>query len=166
MDAASGPPGVVSAPAFERPIEGQLVLGEDPRAEPPAQDADPFEDPEEERFRENLERITGIVGRSLMIGIPVFFIVLALLLPVWEAVRGPGGMTIAFLAAAAAAWALQRWRERGRGRRPPPRRPAPARGPGSVAAARSGPGRSVVIGLALLALAYVVFVLVMSRGGA
>jgi hypothetical protein len=99
-----------------------------------------------------------------MIGIPTFFLVLWLLLPAWDHVRGPGGVTIAFLAAAAAAWALER--RGGRRRRPPPRRPAPARSPGSVATTRSGPGRLVLIGLALLAAAYVVFVIVMSRGGA
>jgi hypothetical protein len=164
MDAASGPPGVVSAPAFEEPIEGQLVLGEDPGAPGRTEPPQPFEDPEEERFRENLDRITGIVGRSLMIGIPTFFLVLWALLPAWEYVRGPGGVTIAFLAAAGAAWAFQRWG--GHRRRPAARRPAPGRSPGSAAAAPSAAGRLVLVGLALLALAYVVFVLVMSRGGA
>jgi hypothetical protein len=99
-----------------------------------------------------------------MIGIPTFFIALWLLLPAWEYVRGPGGVTIAFLAAAGAAWALQRWG--GGRRREPARRPAPARSRGSAAAAPSGAGRLVLVGLALLALAYVVFVLIMSRGGA
>jgi hypothetical protein len=148
----------------EPPLEGQLVLGEDPRAAPLAQDPDPFEDPEEERFRENLERITGIVGRSLMIGIPIFFLILALLLPAWAYVRGPGGVTIAFLGAAGAAWALERWRGRHRPRAS--RVPAPARSPVPVAAMPSGPWRLVLVGLGLLALVYVVFVLIMSRGGA
>ncbi len=137
------------------------MLGEDPetprRPDPP----EPFESPEEERFRRSLERVTWIVGRSLMIGIPTFFLALWLLLPAWEYVRGLGGVMIAFLAAAGAAWAFQRWG--GRRRRPPPR-PAP-RAPGS-AAARPGAGRLLALGLALLALAYVVFVIVMSRSGA
>ena len=137
------------------------MLGEDPGAPRPADPPEPFESPEEERFRQNLERVTWIVGRSLMIGIPTFFLALWLLLPAWEYVRGPGGVMIAFLAAAGAAWAFQRWG--GRRRRPPPR-PAP-RAPGS-AAAPPGARRLVALGLALLALAYVVFVLVMSRGGA
>ena len=99
-----------------------------------------------------------------MIGIPTFLLILALLLPAWDYVRGPGGVTIAFLGAAGAAWGLERWRGR---HRPRPRRPAaPARSPGPVAAAPSGPWRLVLIGLALLALVYVVFVLIMSRGGA
>ncbi len=134
------------------PLEGQLVLGEDPRAAPPAQDPGPFEDPEEERFRENLERITGIVGRSLMIGIPTFFLILALLLPAWAYVRGPGGVTIAFLGAAGAAWALERWRGRNR--------PRTARAP---AAAPSGPWRLALAGVGLLAVVYIVFVLIVSR---
>jgi hypothetical protein len=145
------------------PIEGQLVLGEDPGAPGRAEPPEPFEDPEDERFRQDLDHITGIVGRSLMIGIPAFFLVLWALLPAWEYVRGPGGVTIAFLAAAGAAWAFQRW---GGHRRRPSRRPAPARPPGSAAAAPSVAGRLVLVGVAVLALAYVVFVLVMSRGGA
>jgi hypothetical protein len=97
-----------------------------------------------------------------MIGIPTFFLILALLLPAWDYVRGPGGVTIAFLGAAGAAWALERWRGRHRPR--PSRTSAPARSPGPVAAP-SGPWRLVLIGLGLLALVYVVFVLIMSRGG-
>lgn len=146
------------------PIEGQLVLGEDPRAAPPARDPEPFEDSEEERFRENLERVTGIVGRSLMIGIPTFFIVLGLLLPAWDYVRGPGGVTIAFLGALGAAWGLER--RVGRDRRPASRRPGPAPSTGATAATRPGSQRLVLIGLGLVALVYVVFVLIMSRGGA
>ncbi len=99
-----------------------------------------------------------------MIGIPTFFLVLALLLPAWEYVRGPGGLTIAFLAAAGAAWALERWV--GRHRRPPPRRPAPARSAGPAAESRSASRWLVLIGLGILALVYVVFVLVTSAGGA
>jgi hypothetical protein len=143
-------------------MEGQLVLGEEPGAGARAEPPHAREDPEEERFRENLDRITWIVGRSLMIGIPTFFLILALLLPAWAYVRGPGGVTIAVLGAAAAAWALERWRGRHRPR--PSRVAAPARSPGPVAAAPSGPRRLVLIGLALLALVYVVFVLIMSRG--
>jgi hypothetical protein len=99
-----------------------------------------------------------------MIGIPTFFLILALLLPAWDYVRGPGGVTIAFLGAVGAAWTLEGWRGRHRPRAS--RAPAPARPPGPVAAAPSGPLRLVLIGLALLALVYVVFVLIMSRGGA
>ena len=99
-----------------------------------------------------------------MIGIPTFVLALWALLPAWAYVRGPGGVTIAFLAAAGAAWAFQRWG--GRRRRAGERRPASGRSPGAAAAAPSAAGRLLVAGLALLALAYVVFVLVMSRGGA
>ncbi len=133
------------------------------RAEPSATAPDPFEDPDEARFRENLDRITRIVGRSLMIGIPTFFLVLWLLLPAWRYVRGPGGVTIAFLGAVAAAWALERWV--GRRLRPAPRRHAPAPSAGRPARPPSPRRWLVFAGLGLVALAYVVFVLVASGGG-
>lgn len=99
-----------------------------------------------------------------MIGLPTFILVLGLLLPAWDYVRGPGGVAIAFLAAVGAAWALERWV--GRNRRPPSREPAGPRPGRPMEATRPGSRRLVLIGLGLVALAYVVFVLAMSRGGA
>lgn len=121
---------------------------------PPPQDEGP-DLVEDREFLERLERLTWLVARALMVGIPVAVLVLFAFLPVYDDVGAIGPVILAVLVAAGAVAGVERLRgRRGRaaGASGPPRAAAPAR-----------PHRRLLwIALALFAIFWIVFVYVIA----
>jgi len=115
---------------------------------------------EEDRFLDRLDRVTWRVARCLMLGVPVWFLLL-LAVPTALPIGPMPSLIIATLGAAGACWALERHVRRNR-------RPPSAEGPLGAAEpeARRRPGatRLLIAGAIALFVAYGLIVILAGGG--